>query len=243
MRVQHLGFQERSRDPAMGSSHHNTPSVKMARLVAAVLAAGLGSAGVANAAVLTFDAAEACMGGCINSSLISQSYGDTPLVDVAFDGDVNNLGLESMRFWAGGYSDLIGVAYFGLAFPSPKPAGVYLTPISGYEITLNSFDLGSFGGAHTTQLTLRGGDGSLISSTGFFLSNGAARNAFTPGLTRADGFRIEFGPDNFNIGIDNINYTVSQIGVVPEPATWALVILGVGAVGGMMRRHRRVRLV
>lgn len=243
MRVQHLGFEEHSRRPAMARSHHSTPSIKMAWLVAAVLAAGLGSTREANAAVLTFDAADACMGGCTNSSLISQTYGDTPLVDVAFDGDVDNPGLESMRFWASGYSDLIGVAYFGLAFPSSKPAGVYLTPISGYEITLNSFDLGSFGGAHTTQLTLRGGDGSLISSTGFFLSNGATRNSFAPGLTRADGFRIEFGPDNFSIGIDNINYTVSQIGVVPEPATWAMVILGVGAAGGMMRRRRRVSLV
>lgn len=226
----------------MGRTPHNTLGIKMAWLVAAVLAAGLGSAGAANAAILTFDAADACVGGCINSSFISQTYGDTALVDVAFDGDVDNAGLESMRFWAGGYSDLIGVAFVGLAFPSPKPAGVRLIPISGYQITLNSFDLGSFGGARTTQLTLRGGDGSLISSTGFFLSNGATRNSFTPGLTRADGFRIEFGPDNFNVGIDNINYTVSPIGVVPEPATWAMLILGFGAVVGMMRRHRRVNL-
>ena len=222
------------------SQHH----MRNAALGALALATVALCPGAANAVVLTFDAADACGATCTDSSFISQTYGDTALVDVAFDGDVTNAGLESMRYWGGNYSDLFGVAYFGLAFPSPNPAGVRLIPISGYQITLNSFDLGSWLGiSYNTQVTLRGGDGSLISSTGSFLTNGAARNSFMPGLTRADGFRIEWGPDNFNVGIDNINYTVSQIRVVPEPATWAMVILGVGAVGGMMRRHRRVSLV
>ena len=209
-------------------------------LLVAALAPSLGSVGAANADILTFDAADACQVVCGNSSFISQSYGDTALVNVAFDGDVNNQGLESMRWWSSGYSDLFGVAFFGLAFASPNPVGVYLTPVAGYQITLNSFDLGSFGGPRTTQLTLRGGDGSLISSTGNFVTNGAQRNTYTPGLTRADGFRIVFGPDDFNVGIDNINYTVSRIdgGGVPEPTTWAMMILGFCGTGTLLRRRR-----
>ncbi len=34
--------------------------------------------------------------------------------------------------------------------------------------------------------------------------------------------------------------TVSQTGAVPEPATWALMILGMGAVGFAMRRRSKV---
>jgi hypothetical protein len=39
-------------------------------------------------------------------------------------------------------------------------------------------------------------------------------------------------------GVDNFSYTLN--GAVPEPATWALMILGFGAVGGAMRRRQSV---
>lgn len=51
-------------------------------------------------------------------------------------------------------------------------------------------------------------------------------------------------PDSLAIndvfGIDNI--WRSQIGAVPEPATWAFMIFGFGAIGGAMRRQRKVNL-
>ena len=221
----------------MRRTHHNTRAGALGALALALVAL---SPGAASADILTFDPVGTCGAVCVESAFISQSYGDTALVDVRYDGTVNNQGFENMRWWRDGYSDLSGVAYFGLAFGQGSPAGIQLIPISGYKITLNSFDLGSWRGArYNTQVTFRGGDGSLISSTGTFLSAGAARNTYTPGLTRADGFRIEFGPDNFNLGIDNINFTVSQIGgaAVPESSAWALMILGFGAAGAMLRRR------
>ena len=43
------------------------------------------------------------------------------------------------------------------------------------------------------------------------------------------------GSDNIGVIIDNVKLT----GFVPEPTTWALMILGIGAVGGALRRKQR----
>lgn len=40
-------------------------------------------------------------------------------------------------------------------------------------------------------------------------------------------------------GMSHISFWTVDGGVVPEPTTWAMMILGLGAVGGMMRRRQR----
>ena len=37
--------------------------------------------------------------------------------------------------------------------------------------------------------------------------------------------------------VDQVN-PVSSVGAVPEPATWAMMIVGFGLVGGALRRRR-----
>ena len=40
----------------------------------------------------------------------------------------------------------------------------------------------------------------------------------------------------------NYSVTISRVGAVPEPATWALLIFGFGAIGAAMRYRRRSNL-
>jgi hypothetical protein len=42
-------------------------------------------------------------------------------------------------------------------------------------------------------------------------------------------------------GIDNVRVSLVSVSSVPEPATWAMLLLGVGMTGGVMRAKRRRR--
>lgn len=52
-------------------------------------------------------------------------------------------------------------------------------------------------------------------------------------------FSLE-GPDGIPLGIGLIaGTTFTSVAAIPEPATWAMMLIGVGAAGAMMRRQRR----
>jgi hypothetical protein len=59
---------------------------------------------------------------------------------------------------------------------------------------------------------------------------------------------ISFGPDggitqNGSFGIDNLTIgDMAAMGAVPEPATWAFMIFGFGAIGGALRRGRKANV-
>ena len=211
---------------------------KSARLAGMAMVAALGLSTSAQADTLTFEGLICDTPGniCTNFDSILQSYGDVAgQLDVQYDSDVSNPALTPFRYWADQYSGLFDVAFGEVG----ATVEIYLQPLSGYKVTLLGFDIGSYPNTDgLSQVTVLGGDGSAISSTGQITIFGNAPTHFAPGLTRTDGFRIQFGPDAFDVGIDNINFVVSA--VVPEPTTWAMMILGFGAAGSMIRRRRAV---
>lgn len=54
--------------------------------------------------------------------------------------------------------------------------------------------------------------------------------------------RVAVAPGSFDdwVGVDNLVFTPAAIGV-PEPASWAMMIGGMGMVGGALRRRQKVR--
>ena len=65
-----------------------------------------------------------------------------------------------------------------------------------------------------------------------------AFSAALPGLTSRFLLYTVDAARGGNVGLSNLTFeTMSVAGGVPEPATWAMMIAGFGAVGGAMRRR------
>lgn len=85
--------------------------------------------------------------------------------------------------------------------------------------------------------------GLLQSLTGVASSSGFAIQTLTAtGVARVDivgTFSSTFANSARIFGIDNLTFTpAATAGAVPEPATWAMMIVGFGLVGGAMRRRQ-----
>ena len=211
--------------------------MRSALLTAAVVSVATAISAVPAAAdILTFDGS-ICNGGnaCTNFAVIDQIYGDTTGLDVIWDG--NSPGNDGFSYWADAYSGMTNVA-----FGYDNGIEIYLKPLAGYQVTLLGFDIGSWPNIDRTSSVrvLSGDNGTIFTDTGDIRILGSEPTHFGYNATRADGFRIQFGPENYNVGIDNIEFRVSQIdgAVVPEPATWALMIGGFGLAGATLRRRR-----
>lgn len=216
----------------------------MKTVIAGALAAslGLGVSG-AGAATLTFSG-DICGGGtsCSNNEVIDDSYGDIAgKLDVIYDRDITVDGENRLRFYGPNYSDLTGVAYGG-SNNTTGPGEIFLKPLAGYEVTLLGFDLGSWPTTtRNTQVTILTGAGQILAASTPITVNGQVHTSLSYDFTSADGIRIQWGPDGYDVGIDNIEFTVSALSssAVPEPATWAMMIAGFGMAGAAIRRRER----
>jgi len=211
----------------------NTNRFAIAAFVASMT---LSAGGAAQADVLTFEG-DICNGGnvCFPYATIDQSYGDTALVDVTSFYEVGNPNAGPLQWWPDLYSGMTTVAF---GTQGPAGAALHIDPIAGYSVTLNGFDIGSFPNQNgTTSWRVFDGFGNLLGSSGGNITILGSTPTHVGSFASTNGIHIQFGPDAFNIGIDNVDFTVS-VAAVPEPATWAMMIMGFGLAGGMLRRRR-----
>ena len=78
---------------------------------------------------------------------------------------------------------------------------------------------------------------------GMSMGSGTAFYFFAPGAFSAVGVYStadnDPGGNAGNAGLGQLRVTSSDVLAVPEPTTWALMILGFGTVGAMLRRRRQ----
>ncbi|HEX7945974.1 MAG TPA: PEPxxWA-CTERM sorting domain-containing protein [Phenylobacterium sp.] len=142
------------------------------------------------------------------------------------------------------------------AFPANSvPSGSsYLSVLGGGFANISfggafsafQFDWGSIDSYNT--LTIHGSNGDRVVVPGTMdFPNAANGNQFAPGTNGLfkvvgdvgetfTGITLASGQNSFEID------RVAVSGAVPEPATWAMMILGFGAAGSLLRRRRAMAL-
>lgn len=245
-----------------GTPFTTLPRGLCAAAASAVVALAAGHA--AQATVLTFDID-------VNQPnaplLMSQSYGDrvtatlqnNAAYGVGAEGFTPNVvtsylaGIQvSPARFPTGYGDLVNVLENEVDGASLLE--VTFTADPGWHVRLYGFDLA---GWQRTDYVLPGlavldGATTLFSQSNVLVEGdgvgpGHTNFAFVSGPT-AQTLTLRLiltglGPNSDNIGIDNI--VIGQVvpgAAVPEPSSWALMILGFGAAGALLRRRPRARL-
>lgn len=141
----------------------------------------------------------------------------------------------------------------------------WVTPTSNAADTFDPVSTGLY--IFRLAIDLTGFDASTATLTGRFLSDNQVRSLgiIETGVSVGSGTgfgsgswtNFSFAPGYFVSGINTIQFEVenialprgnplglrvefltSNVAVVPEPATWGMMILGFGAIGGAMRRRK-----
>ncbi len=216
--------------------------VKRQLSVAAMIAlmAAMLPAGRARAATITFDNAGT------PGIFLGQDCCDAAGLDLSFRG-VASIGngataLPSLTFWRSGvagysYGDLGDVAYVGVGAAAGE---VRFAVLGSNRLTLNSIDFGSAQNvARASQVNVFDLSFNLLFSSSFTVPATGRSTIQLGALSSTAGLILQFGPDGYEVAIDNIAYDLSPVAAgVPEPASWALLIAGFGLVGAAARRRR-----
>lgn len=130
----------------------------------------------------------------------------------------------------------------GLTSFDPTTPGLYTYStsfdLSGFDPATASF-AGRFAADNTVDAILL--NGTQIGSGGSFSdwSAFAASTGFVPGLNTLEFVVRNFARDGGNPTGLRVEFADSNVAVVPEPSTWAMMIAGFGVVGFAMRRRRQ----
>jgi hypothetical protein len=224
----------------------NFKSLSLNAIAAASMLACLATSNAATV-VLDFNPSTACGANpCNNYDTISQNYGSTALLTV----DIPLSSMNTAGYWGTGYGSLTGVAFQNNVYAannggtvSSDPLIFNFTAAAGYLITDFSFDYATYqfsdGGPFpptfvSISTNAAGYNGSVYVTSRLMPT---ALGTFAPGFVPngTSGLTLAFGPDNWQMGIDNITI---QVSAVPEPGEWAMMLAGFGVVGAIARKRR-----
>lgn len=177
---------------------------------------------------------------CANGSYFLQSYGDiASAVDVTYSAPRINDG-RSLRWWAENYNDLYGVLWADSSDADSR-ARIEIKPLGGKTVTLTHFDFGAFLNStrDTTINVFAIGNPIALFTYAGPVGSGLMHNGFDLNVSSTTGLRLEWKDSAFNVGVDNVTFTLDAVGAVPEPSTYALLLAGLAVCGAAARRRRR----
>jgi hypothetical protein len=219
----------------------------------AIVAAGMTLSTTPAEAITTLDFSGNICGvagnaACFDGTQIGQNYGDSAFINLSHrSGDaLSNATIEPyLKLWRLQYGDLERVIWGGTN-PAGQFSEITFAPTAGYEVRLISLDAGCYrarASCQTLNYDIRDLSGNIISA------GSQSTNSPTHSLLSvnsgwySNGIVLKWGPDGFDVGLDNIAFDVraiQQVGGVPEPTTWAMMIMGFGAVGSSLRRRAKI---
>lgn len=149
---------------------------------------------------------------------------------------VNTLGLPTTFFsitGAGTSNVALNDLFDGRAY------GTFTISASGAATFSLDPSLFLYDGSGTRRFGISGFD------TGFFQA-GANDTTFTIAgphrLQKIGGcFRLPLGEDSCGSVGYSLTYDYTPVGAIPEPGTWAMMLIGFGAIGAAMRRAKRAQ--
>jgi hypothetical protein len=177
-----------------------------------------------------------------------------PIFSDWFDGYAPSLGWNGSGAWSTNSVDLVQSGTFSLTCAggagncvdlSGSAPGVISKTINlaagtytfAFDYTGNQ--LNGDGGGPYTEAGFTASAGSLVQNLSGLSNSSSLFQTFSQKFTHAGGdLTINFAQNGGNTYRGSILDNVS-IAAVPEPSTWALMILGFGAIGGMLRRRAR----
>jgi hypothetical protein len=157
-------------------------------------------------------------------------FGPSPIADSvdADSGPVDGSGTSGRSFF--GFTPV--QLFFDATTLGSLPTDVGIVVTDGNNITVEFFDAGN----NLLGSGLFVGDGAITGET--------AEDRFIGWSGTIGVARIRFASQGSGIEVDHLQYGLFRPsnpnpnpGVIPEPATWAMMIMGFGLVGGMMRRR------
>lgn len=129
---------------------------------------------------------------------------------------------------------------FGSQINYPNFSGAITVNAAGIAAGLSDFGAGtaytgsSFAHANVTGLTsLIDGEGGIVFAEGYF----GAGHLSVSGETTTN---FHYGPDANQLRVNELVHAAGGAGAVPEPASWALMLVGFGGLGVALRRRRTV---
>ncbi|MDE2403606.1 MAG: PEP-CTERM sorting domain-containing protein [Sphingomonadales bacterium] len=179
----------------------------------------------------TATSVNANLGNTVNTGSFTDYYFFSPLVASVGSGSSTS-SATNFQFGNGGGLNAISITSFSLADLSATLAGEFVnafTTNSASTYLSNSLDIGNW---------VRSNSGLAINTWTANTDIGNLRQAHIDGVPLAAGdfYVIKI---QGTAAVNNSNYTGTLNSTsVPEPATWAMMLVGFGAVGFAMRRRQ-----